>query len=143
LSRSALSGVDRQLLRGRFPNGHDRIPRSYFEGASPENGCRPNEPFAAERSDSAARSNRAGTPPRPDRVLPIGVFSSPLGPSLCLRPALPACSGAKGRIRVRFPLRGGSDDCEDGWQGLFAADARPCRRRAEFCRDFRINAKEV
>jgi len=55
-----LSGMEKQFLRDRFLDGRDYIPRSYFEGATPENGYTPNVPYTVELSDSAAQFAESG-----------------------------------------------------------------------------------
>lgn len=40
-----LSGYDKQFIRDRFMD-KDYVPRSYFEGATPANDYKPNEPYA-------------------------------------------------------------------------------------------------
>ena len=41
-----LTGYDKQFLADRFMDGRDYVPRSYFEGAVPENGYTPKQPFS-------------------------------------------------------------------------------------------------
>ena len=40
-----LSGMDISFIRDRFMDGRDYVPRSYFEGATPENDYTPNVPL--------------------------------------------------------------------------------------------------
>ena len=40
-----LSGMDINFIRDRFMDGRDYVPRSYFEGATPENDYTPNVPL--------------------------------------------------------------------------------------------------
>ncbi|MBQ6876881.1 MAG: hypothetical protein IJO22_00575 [Oscillospiraceae bacterium] len=40
-----LSGIDINFIRDRFMDGKDYVPRSYFEGATPENDYTPNVPL--------------------------------------------------------------------------------------------------
>ena len=47
-----LSPMEKQFIRDRFMDGKDYIPRSYFLGASLENGYTPKEPLTVEFTDS-------------------------------------------------------------------------------------------
>lgn len=46
-----LSGYDKQFIRDRFMD-KDYVPRSYFEGATPENDYQPNEPYTITVSEN-------------------------------------------------------------------------------------------
>ena len=50
-----LSAMEKQFIRDRFMDGRDYIPRSFFEGAKPENDYTPNTPYVIEVSDSASQ----------------------------------------------------------------------------------------
>ncbi|MBQ7146966.1 MAG: DUF4428 domain-containing protein [Lachnospiraceae bacterium] len=41
-----LSPMDKSFIKDRFMDGKDYVPRSYFEGAVPENDYTPNQPYA-------------------------------------------------------------------------------------------------
>lgn len=47
-----LSPMEKQFINDRFMDGKDYVPRSYFEGAKPENDYEPNEPYAITVSES-------------------------------------------------------------------------------------------
>jgi hypothetical protein len=49
-----LSNMEKQFIRDRFMDGRDYIPRSYFTGATPDNGYQPNTPYTVWMKDSAA-----------------------------------------------------------------------------------------
>ena len=40
-----LSGVEKQFINDRFMDGHDYVPRSYFNGATPQNDYTPAQPY--------------------------------------------------------------------------------------------------
>ena len=40
-----LSGMDKQFIRDRFMDGGDCVPRSYFNGATPQNDYTPSQPY--------------------------------------------------------------------------------------------------
>ena len=46
-----LSGYDKQFIRDRFMD-KDYVPRSYFEGATPDNDYQPKEPYTITVSDN-------------------------------------------------------------------------------------------
>lgn len=46
-----LSGYDKQFIRDRFMD-KDYVPRSYFEGATPDNDYQPKEPYSITVSDN-------------------------------------------------------------------------------------------
>ncbi len=46
-----LSGYDKQFIRDRFMD-KDYVPRSYFEGATPQNDYQPKEPYTITVSDN-------------------------------------------------------------------------------------------
>lgn len=48
---AGLSGIDKQFINDRFMD-KDYIPRSYFEGATPENDYKPSMPYTIEVSDN-------------------------------------------------------------------------------------------
>jgi len=47
-----LSGTDKNFIRDRFMDGKDYLPRSYFEGATPENDYQPQQPYTIEVSEN-------------------------------------------------------------------------------------------
>ncbi len=49
-----LSNMEKQFIRDRFMDGKDYIPRSYFEGATPENNYTPSQPLTLELSVNPA-----------------------------------------------------------------------------------------
>ena len=55
-----LSPMEKQFIRDRFLDGQDYVPRSYFTGASPENGYTPDIPYTVRLSDSAAPFSEDG-----------------------------------------------------------------------------------
>ena len=48
-----LSPMDKQFIRDRFMDGKDYVPRSYFNGATPENDYTPSEPCTITISERA------------------------------------------------------------------------------------------
>ncbi|MBQ6074724.1 MAG: DUF4428 domain-containing protein [Lachnospiraceae bacterium] len=48
-----LSNVDKSFIKDRFMDGKGYIPRSYFEGAVPENDYTPNRPYTIRVTESA------------------------------------------------------------------------------------------
>ena len=55
-----LSQMDKQFIRDRFMDGVDYVPRSYFEGATPENSYTPSLPYTVTLTDSAAQFAEEG-----------------------------------------------------------------------------------
>jgi len=55
-----LSPMEKQFIRDRFMDGKDYIPRSYFEGATPENDYTPNVPYVIEFRESASQIAETG-----------------------------------------------------------------------------------
>ena len=49
-----LSPMEQQFIRDRFMDGRDYLARSYFDGATPDNGYTPTQPFTLTFSDSAS-----------------------------------------------------------------------------------------
>ena len=47
-----LSGVDKQFIRDRFMDGADYVPRSYFNGATPQNDYTPSQPLTLRVSEN-------------------------------------------------------------------------------------------
>ena len=47
-----LSGVDKQFIADRFMDGADYIPRSYFNGATPQNDYTPAQPYTVRVSEN-------------------------------------------------------------------------------------------
>ena len=47
-----LSGADKQFIRDRFMDGGDCIPRSYFNGATPQNDYAPAQPYTVTVSEN-------------------------------------------------------------------------------------------
>ncbi|MBO4839454.1 MAG: DUF4428 domain-containing protein [Lachnospiraceae bacterium] len=48
-----LSNVDKSFIKDRFMDGKGYIPRSYFDGATPENDYTPNQPYTIRVIESA------------------------------------------------------------------------------------------
>ena len=55
-----LSNMEKQFIRDRFMDGKDYIPRSYFQGAVPDNDYRPDEPLTLVFRDRAAQPVEQG-----------------------------------------------------------------------------------
>ncbi|MBR3641452.1 MAG: hypothetical protein IKN53_05440 [Oscillibacter sp.] len=49
-----LSQMEKQFIRDRFMDGVDYVPRSYFNGATPQNDYAPSAPYTLELADSAS-----------------------------------------------------------------------------------------
>lgn len=49
-----LSNMDKSFIKDRFMDGKDYIPRSYFNGATPENNYEPSKPYTVWMKDNAA-----------------------------------------------------------------------------------------
>ena len=52
-----LSNMDRQFINDRFLEGHNYIPRSYFEGSTPSNNYTPNFPYTIKLYNSTVNSD--------------------------------------------------------------------------------------
>lgn len=55
-----LSPMEKQFIRDRFMDGRDYLARSYFAGATPDNGYEPAMPCTVELTDSAAQFAEEG-----------------------------------------------------------------------------------
>ena len=55
-----LTGMDRSFLRDRFRDGKSYLPFTYLEGATPENGYTPSQPFRIRVVANATSAAEAG-----------------------------------------------------------------------------------